>query len=103
MEQEVLIHCLEKKLDWLQDLPDPERAPAGTSRAQLWLEKLVQMRLYIAPLSSGELQSLINTRSETESRVRRPPSSDLSRIGTRIPRLLKSASRILSIVALVIA
>jgi hypothetical protein len=103
MEQEVLIHCLEKKLDWLQDLPAPERAPVGTSRAQLWLEKLVQMRLYMAPLSSEELQSLIDTRKRRGGRVKRPPSSDLSRIGTRIPRFLESAARILSVVALVIA
>ncbi len=103
MEQEVLIHCLEKKLDWLQDLPAPERVPAGTSRAQLWLEKLVQMRLYMAPLSSEELQSLIDTRNRRGGRVNRPPSSDLSRIGTRIPRFLKSAARILSIAALVCA
>jgi hypothetical protein len=103
MEQKVLIHCLEKKLDWLQDLEPPERALEGTSRAQLWLEKLVQMRLYMAPLSSGELQSLINTRSQRDGRMKRPPSSDLSRIGTRIPHFLKSAARILSIAALVFA
>ena len=102
MEQKMLIRCLEKKLDWLQDLAPPV-GPEGTSRAELWLEKLVQMRLYIAPLSYGELQSLINTRSEREGRVNRPPSSDLSRIGTHVPHFLKSAARVLSIAALVIA
>ncbi len=100
MEQKVLMHCLEQKLDWLQDLPAPERAPAGTSRAQLWLEKLIQLRLSVAPLSWEELQSLLSTRSERGSRVKRPPTSDLERLGLCVPGFLRTVGMALALVAL---
>ncbi|HYJ04959.1 MAG TPA: YCF48-related protein [Chthoniobacterales bacterium] len=100
MEQQVVLRCLEKKLEE-EGLGDVAAAAPGISRAQLWLEKLVQLRLFVAPLRSEEMQALYNSLARRSTNELQSVETDWGRIKSHLPRFAQATAKMLAILLLI--
>jgi photosystem II stability/assembly factor-like uncharacterized protein len=100
MEQQVILRCLEKKLQE-EDLRDLTTATPGVSRAQLWLEKLVQLRLFVAPLASEEMKALYNSLARRSTKGQQSVETDWDRLKSRLPRFAKATAKIVAVLLLI--
>ena len=108
-EENVVRHCIEQELDWLKDLPaetsDGEAGAGAPLRADLWLEKLIQVRLHVAKPTDDEYGRMIGRQQEAVPRQERlkvvAGESDFDWLWSRAGRFLRGMGIALAVFGLV--